>query len=121
MRRTPCPSEAGAVTAPAQAHHRGPMATRREGREVKGVVPDLPRALPALANEARGRRGLASPFGRAGDHRRHAPRHVVLAGRALHLPYHGQRWGREPSSSSGQQRTATENNIAGKPARRLVA
>jgi hypothetical protein len=37
---------------PAQAHHHGPMARRREGHEVEGVVPNLPRALPALANEA---------------------------------------------------------------------
>jgi hypothetical protein len=43
-------------------------------------------ALRQLANEASGRPGLASPCGRAGDHRQQASSKVILAGRAPDAP-----------------------------------
>jgi hypothetical protein len=43
--------------------------------------------LGGLANEASGHPGRASPSGRAGDHHRHAPSSVVLAGRAPEMLY----------------------------------
>jgi hypothetical protein len=65
------------------------------------------------ANEARGHRGRASPSGRAGDRRRHASSNVVLAGRALLVPYRGPRWGRNSAEPGEQQRTAGDNEPRG--------
>jgi diaminohydroxyphosphoribosylaminopyrimidine deaminase / 5-amino-6-(5-phosphoribosylamino)uracil reductase len=48
---------------------------------------DSGRHVRPRANEASGRPGLASPSGRAGDHRRQASSKVVLAGRAPDVPF----------------------------------
>jgi hypothetical protein len=46
-----------------------------------------PRREPfGLCQRGCGHRGRASPSGRAGDYRRHAPSYVMLAGRALRVP-----------------------------------
>src|SRR5215216_138527 len=44
------------------------------------------RGPAALANEASGHRGRASPSGLACDHRRHPGTRLALAGRALRMP-----------------------------------
>jgi hypothetical protein len=51
-----------------------------------GVTTPAVVGLRALANEASGHRGRASPSGQAGDHRRQAPSNVVLTGHAPNVP-----------------------------------
>ena len=54
-----------------------------------------------LANEAGGPHGRASPFGQAGDRRRHASSCIVLTGHAIRVPHR--------RVNPGPQRTATVN------------
>jgi hypothetical protein len=68
-------------------------------RDGSGVTTLAVVGLRALANEASGHRGRASPSGRAGDHRRQAPSNVVLTGHAPNVPY--------ASVGSGHPRTTT--------------
>ena len=68
-------------------------------RDGSGVTTLAVVGLRALANEASGHRGRASPSGRAGDHRRQAPSNVFLTGHAPNVPL--------ASVGSGHPRTTT--------------
>jgi hypothetical protein len=84
---------------PAQAHHYGPMARRREGRErARRRVPNLPRALPALANEASSCPGLASPIARG------VPSREGLSQGRAHRPCH------QRAIHTGHDRSRADNH-----------
>ena len=85
--------------------HSSAQANRRDGAyaaaaDCRATFGSLPTRLAATEDGA-------SLITRAGDRRHQAPSNLVLAGRALRVPYRGPCWGREPSEISGQQRTTT--------------